>query len=303
MEEILLNPGYHFIAQRILSNLDSKTLSSLSQTSKRIMKVYENFMIEKGQWNSIFENLECQFCEDVFTDTFQDFVSFVEENEIFYPEYFKPLEAKSEKKHILVLFLEKLTQFTMQENLEPIEKQIRKYCDCQWTYMVPMFEVNRKIQLIISQYVKFIPSNGPPESKSHLMRLLAFATSWEKLDMVKVLVASMKNHDTCLRLTISAYKYHRKAGTSVKDHYKTMNDQMVSFMKKIIVQCKNPNSPNESGSTAMHLVAKLGMNKIAKVLLPYCKNLDKKDQDGKTVLDIANENRHYKTVKILRSAL
>ena len=74
-------------------------------------------------------------------------------------------------------------------------------------------------------------------------------------------------------------------------------------MKKIIVQCKNPNAANENGSTAMHLVAKLGLNKIAKVLLPYCNNLDTKDQDGKTALDIANEKRHYKTVKILNSAI
>ena len=107
MEEILLNPGYHFIAQKILSNLGTRTLSSLRKTNKGIMKVCENFMIGKRQLNSIFENLDCQSCEGLFTDTFQDFVQIVKENEIFHPEYFRPLEVKREKEHILVQFLEK----------------------------------------------------------------------------------------------------------------------------------------------------------------------------------------------------
>ena len=130
------------------------------------------------------------------------------------------------------------------------------------------------------------------------MRFLAFAISWKEMDMVKVLLASLKNHDTCLRLSILAYDFIRNAGTNY-----IFNDDLLIFMEKIMVQCKNPNAPNKNGSTAMHLVAKLGNFKIAKILFPYCNNLDAKDQDGKTALDIANEMKHYRTVKILNSTL
>ena len=300
MEEILLNQGYYYIAQNILSYLGTRTLSSLRKTSEGIMNVCENFMIEKGRWKFIFEDLDCRSCEDVFLDTFQDFVRFVEANEIFCAEYFKPLEAKSEKEQILMQFLEKLTEFTKKENLEHLEEEISKCCDCRSRHMFLSLEVKRRIWLIIKQYVKFIPSNCPSESRDHLMRLLPFAISWKEMDMVKILLASLKNHDTCLRLSIVAYDFvrNRNAGTNW-----ISNDDLLIFMGKIIVQCKNPNASNKSGSTAMHLVAKLGNFKIAEILFPYCNNLDAKDQDGKTALDIANKMKHYRTVKILNSAL
>ena len=40
--------------------------------------------------------------------------------------------------------------------------------------------------------------------------------------------------------------------------------------------------------------------KIAKCLLPLCNNLDAKDQDGKTALDLAYENGHHEVVRILK---
>ena len=172
MEEMLLNPGYHFIAQKILSNLGTKSLTALSKTNNGIMKVCEHFMIEKGRRKFIFKDLKCQSCKDVFRDTFQDFVSFVENNEIFYHDYFKPLKVKREKEHILVQFLEKLTEFTKGEHLKGLEEQIEKSCKCP-----SIDSFRRKIQLIINQYVKFIPSNCPTESRDHLMKMLAFAIS------------------------------------------------------------------------------------------------------------------------------
>ena len=299
MEEILLNPGYHFIAQKILSNLAPRTLSCLSKTSKGIMKVCENVMIEKGRRKFIFKDLERQSCKDAFRRTFQDFVSFVENNEIFYHDYFKPLKVKREKEYILVQFLEKLTEFTKDDHLEQLEEQIEKSCKCPKTYSTHWFEIQRKIKLITNQYVKFIPSNCPIESRDHLMSILAFAISWEELDLVHNLLAALKNHDTCFRLSIVAYDFIRSADS----YYIDRNDDLIFFMEKIMVQCKNPNSPNKCGSTAMHLVAELGNFKIAKILFPYCNNLDAKDQDGKTALDIANEMKHYRTVKILNSTL
>ena len=252
MEEILLNPGYHFIAQKILSNLGTRSLLSLSQTSKGIMKVCA---IKEERW-------------------------------------------KREREHILVQFLEKLTEFTKRKHHHCLEKQISKYCGCLSTHVFPILEVGRKIKQIFKQYVKFIPSNCPTESKDYLMRFLAFAISWKEMDMVKVLLASLKNHDTCLRLSIVAYDIVRRRRTNY-----ISNDDLLIFMEKIMKKCKNPNAPNKNGSTAMHLVAELGNFKIAEILFPYCNDLDAKDQDGMTALDIANEMKHFRTVKILNSAL
>ena len=89
MEEIFTNSGFHYIAQKILKHLhnesyDFQTLLTLSQTNKEIMRVCKLFIMTKEQENPIFENLKCQSCEEVFTDLFQDFISFVKENEIFY---------------------------------------------------------------------------------------------------------------------------------------------------------------------------------------------------------------------------
>ena len=82
MEEILLNPGYHFIVQKILSNLGTRSLLSLSQTSKGIMKVCA---IKEERW-------------------------------------------KREREHILVQFLEKLTEFTKRGHNHCLEEPIPKSC-------------------------------------------------------------------------------------------------------------------------------------------------------------------------------
>ena len=44
----------------------------------------------------------------------------------------------------------------------------------------------------------------------------------------------------------------------------------------------------------------MGLYKIAKLLLPFCNDLDAKDQDGKTALDLAYENGHHEVVRILK---
>ena len=78
---------------------------------------------------------------------------------------------------------------------------------------------------------------------------------------------------------------------------------MAPFIEKIASQCRNPNAPNENGSTALHLVAKLGLDEIAKVLIPFSNNLDARNKYGKTALDYANEEGNFEIVKILKSAI
>ena len=289
MDEILLNPGYHFIATKVLNCLNFQSLCTLSQTNKKIMKVCESFMITKGRKNFVFENLNCQYCEKVFRNLFKDFIAFVNENEIFHIGYFKSVEAQSRKRDILVQFLEKISKLDRAKIIDIIPKLDSHPCRCG----NKLFLACETVKLITQKYVKFIPSNFPTESKQLLMGLLYSALCWEKLDMTKSLLTVLKSVDSCLRLAILALE-------SMKSHSPELMDSRAPFLGKIISLCKNPNAPNDFGSTAMHLVAKLGLDEIAKVLVPYCHNLNEKDQNGKTALDIANEKGHFEIVKLIK---
>ena len=199
----------------------------------------------------------------------------------------------------MIQFLEKLSELKGVNIFEIIPKLNSRKCKCSYNGNRISFQAVETFQSITEKYVKFIPSNCPNESKRHLMKLLHIAVSWKKLDMAKILLASLKKQDTCLRLTISAMEANRHEHTQVEAHLKWM-DEKAPFLEKIAFLCKNPNSPNEFGSTALHMIAKMGLYKIAKSLLPICNNLDAKDQDGKTALDLAYENGHHEVVRILK---
>ena len=305
MEEVILNPGYHYVAQKILNTLNLQSLIALSQTNKEIMKVCERIMIAKERKRPIFENLKCQMCEKFFTCTFKDFVTFVKENEICYVGFFKSVTAKKEREKILVQFLDKLSKVIKGNTFSLFCKFMshrNRRCE-NWTHRVNRLHlIMNTFHSFAQKYVKFIPSNCPIESKEHLMMLLNHTIRREKLDMVKTLLAALKNQDTCLRLTISAMESNRIKHEKLEAHLKWMNDK-APFIEKIASQCKNPNAPNKFGSTALHLVVKLGLDKIAKVLVPYCDDLDTKDENGKTALDIANEKGNFEIVKILKFAI
>ena len=283
MEKVLLNPGYHHITEKILNSLNFQSRFSLSQTNKEIMKVCERFMIAKGRKSSIFEGTKCQSCVKQFISRFQDLVTIVEENNIYYFRCFTFIEPNSPKEQVLLQFVENLSKVTDAISESSLKNE----------NISPFFRKVTHVQVIIQKYVRFIPPNCPIESSKHLKRLLYVGICWKNLDMVKILLASMKNQDTCLRLTISAMVSN--------NYFKYMKNK--SFIEKIASLCKNPNAPNKSGSTAMHLVAKLGLDKVATILLPYCKNLGQRDQDRKTALDIAIENENYETMTIIKDAI
>ena len=290
MEKVILNPGYHYVAQKILNNLNSQSLFALSQTNKEIMKVCERFIVAKERKQPIFENLKCKICEEVFTDTFRDYLTFVKANEICHIGFFKSVTAKEEdKEHILVRYLEKLSKVIKVNRYSLLKRLTLHNGRCGNRIHL----INETLYLFVQKYVQFIPSGCPVESKKHLLMILNQAVCWEELEMVKTLLAALKNQDTCLRLTISAM--------SSNSYIIYKND--MTFIEKIATKCKNPNAPNKSGSTAMHLVAKLGLDKVATILLPYCKNLGQRDQDRKTALDIAIENENYETMTIIKDAI
>ena len=288
MEKVLLNPGYHHITEKILNSLNFQSRFSLSQTNKEIMKVCERFMIAKGRKTSIFEvtkiaTWKCYSCVDQFVNLFQNLETIVKDNDIYYFRYFTFIEPKSPKEQVLLQFV---------QNLAKVTDAISKF-SLKNENLATHFDKIVHAQVITLKYARFIPPNCPMESSKHLKRLLYVAIRWKKLEMAKTLLAAMKNQDTCLRLTISAM--------SSNSYIIYKND--MTFIEKIATKCKNPNAPNKSGSTVMHLVAKLGLDKIAMILLPYCKNLGQRDQDKKTALDIAIENGNYETMTIIKDAI
>ena len=304
MEEVILNPGYHYIAEKILSNLNSESLFSLSQTNKEIMKACERFMISKGRKNSIFEGTKCQSCLSIF----QGLVTFVKENDIYYFGYFTSIEPNSQKEKILLQFVQILYQLIDRLRISGCIQRNRNrlIADCKCSCKIGFIEIHIKqmARELTQKYVRFIPPNCPYQSKPHLRRLLREAIyRRENLDMAKTLLAAMKNQDTCLRLTISAidpFIILRYRDSEIQ--MKRMND-VAAFIEKIASQCKNPNAPNKFGSTALHLAAKFELDKIAKVLVPYCNNLDARNKNGKTALDIAKEKGDFEIEKILKSAI
>ena len=202
MEEVILNPGYHYVAEKILNNLNFQSMTSLSQTNKEIMRVCELFMISKGRKDSIFEGTKCQSCLSVF----QGLVNIVKENEIYSFKYFKSIEPNSQKEKILLQFVKIVYQLT---NHYQISKHVwmnrnRLTADCKCSHKYGHIETHilQMARELTQQYVRFIPPNCPNESRSHLKLLLYEAIDWENLDMAKTLLAAMKNQDTCLRLTI-----------------------------------------------------------------------------------------------------
>ena len=299
MEKVILNPGYHYVAQKILNNLNSQSLFALSQTNKEIMKVCERFIVAKERKQPIFENLKCKICEEVFTDTFRDYLTFVKANEICHIGFFKSVTAKEEdKEHILVRYLEKLSKVIKVNRYSLLKRLTLHNGRCGNRIHL----INETLYLFVQKYVQFIPSGCPVESKKHLLMILNQAVCWEELEMVKTLLAALKNQDTCLRLIISAMEFNRNKHEKLEAHLKWMNDK-APFIEKIASQCKNPNAPNKFGYTALHLVAKLGLDEIAKVLIPFSNNLDARNKFGKKALDYAKEEGNFEIVKILKSAI
>jgi ankyrin repeat protein len=62
------------------------------------------------------------------------------------------------------------------------------------------------------------------------------------------------------------------------------------------------NAKDKEGSTPLMLAAKRGRYKVAKLLLEQGADIDVKNDNDKTALDLATEKRHWKTVPLLKRA-
>ena len=180
MEAIFSTSGYHYIAQKILKNLDDQSLKTLRQTNKNILDKCISFILNKAesQKNLDFRVLNCPVCHKSILKSAEYFVTFLEENQINHEFYFKyPLMKKGDEKmeNILEQFLKKLFEMTpgmfrrknvdygkcicIQRDLTNIDARI-------YGHLFP------RIKSIIPQLVKFIPANCPEKCKPYLIYLL-----------------------------------------------------------------------------------------------------------------------------------
>ena len=59
------------------------------------------------------------------------------------------------------------------------------------------------------------------------------------------------------------------------------------------------NLPDNSGTTPMHIAAKLGHIEFVKILLPYWNNCGLLNSDQKTAYDIAKEKGHQEIMELM----
>ena len=146
--------------------------------------------------------------------------------------------------------------------------------------------------LCFQSQVKFIPTNVPITMHYHLLKILSIAIQYQNLESVKNLLRPMTEYDTCIRTLI-------KARNICHNRFRITEEEYAEIVQNIAQTCSNPNKPDSSGNTALHLAAQKGQIEVVKVLLPFCENLNAKNQNNKTALQVAYKNGHYKIVKLL----
>ena len=75
------------------------------------------------------------------------------------------------------------------------------------------------------------------------------------------------------------------------------NIQVVEFALPLI---KYPNPRDDFGTTPMHIAAEHGYLEFVKALIPYWTNKVAKNQEGKTAIEIAEDNGHFEIANLLK---
>ena len=281
MDEILLNPGYHDVSKRILTNLNDHSLVILSQTIKGISKLCEPILIKRGQ-KRLEENEKSfkifRFCPEKYL------IRFMKRKQILHEGYFKfpfcETKDRNEMNKVLEEFLKKLAKI----------KDWLSLRTSNWIETTQIIQLEYKLQ----EYVDFIPGHCPSNSKKHVLNLLTYAMKIKSVKMAKSLLTSIKDDNSCvMSMNISIFSFYT---------YSTRYDLLPVF-KKIASECKNPNVPNTFGTTPLHDAVKLGEFWIVKVLLDIGDNLEAVNQYGKDALQIAEDNGHKEIVKLIKRHL
>ena len=262
MEQVLLNPGFYHITQKILKNLDDKSVMTLSKTNKNLLNVCYQFLIEKPQNISYVKGKMIDLCHEI-----SDLFTFIRQNEIHHEIFFKyPWRTRS------------------QNSKELLEKFIQKLVDlCDYNDQNYYWRMSR----IIEKFIKFIPSSCPPASEVNLMKLLSFVLrgSGPDIELVRILLAATKDFDTCVRKVLHILK-------SYDEHWAISHRKVIR--KIVIYCCKNPNMPDKFGNTAIHLASDFNYLHIIEELIPYSDNYDIVNEKGKNCLASVVEKLHYR---------
>ena len=260
MEEVFIEPGYYYIAQKILQNLDDDSIMTLSKTNKHFLKVCYHFLTENPESISYVEDKTLDPCHII-----RDFFTFAKQNNIHHEIFFKyPWKTRNlPPKILLKVFIQKLTDL------------------CIYNEMHFSWRLSR----IIEKFIRFIPSSCPPTSMMNLMKLLEYVLRKPRpdLQLVKILLAATKDFGTCVRKVIYILKTY--------DGPRPLNQK--NAIKIAVHFCKNPNMPNEFGNTAIHMASEFNYLDIIVDLIPYCNNLDIVNDKGYNCLASVVEKLYF----------
>ena len=240
-----MNPGFHDVSKRILSNLDDDSLVILSQTIKGISKKCEPILMKRGQKrlvdNELHEKKNINY-------PWKNLICFMKKNQIFHEGYFKfpfvETKDQCEMNKVLEEFLDKLSE-------------MKDWIDTNG-YDNPTFGIfSIQTGYFLQKYVKFIPGHCPSGSKLHIFNLLSYAFLINSLKMAKHLLRSIKDDFSCIKSMILTIN--------------TFDVPVPKVFKQIAWQCKNPNAPDVFDITPLCYATKFSKLEIVEILSDICK--------------------------------
>ena len=275
MDEILLNPGYHDVSKRILTNLSDHSLVILSQTIKGISKLCEPILNKRGQKK--LKQIELPVFFGGCGSISRSFTRFVKRKQILHEGHFKFPFCKTKDKNEMRIELEEFLEMLV-DIKDRIEMQGPFACI--------------QIKNLLQECVQFLPGHCQSHSKRQVLNLLGYAMYIKNLDMAKNLLRSIKDYDSCIGSMIASIN-------GFTPYPFVTTNAMLQILKEIASECKNPNMPDMLGTTPMYHAVKSGEVKIVKVLLDVGNNLNAVNESGQNALQIAEENGHKEIVKLL----
>ena len=138
----------------------------------------------------------------------------------------------------------------------------------------------------------YISSNNRLTYQRHLLKtindLFITATKSGSIEIKKILELILNRPDTLGHTPMHTYAYHGNAKESI---------ELVEFTADI---CLKPNPQDLFGTTPMHIAVANGHFEIVKALMSNWDNIDAKNHENKTVLDIALEKGNQEMISLIQ---
>ena len=299
MEAIFANPGLYHIAEIICKNLEPNSFQRLVSTckstqnfsaaiSKRWLKkcqekglcldetwtsTLEVLQKSKYQWNLgiIFQRLNCENSTKVFKTKFHPLAIAAKCGQVTIVKvllrslYHDKIGPKYDK------FYKDILERLMGKNEKPQTFKAFKIVLGNWLH----HSTN------ILRYGKVHKSNG-------INKLMPTAYLKGSKEIKEILHLLLNSPDSFGHTPMHFYAFHGYAKESI---------EMVKFAADI---CQKPNRQDQFGTTPMHIAVANGHFEIVKALMLNWNNKDAKNNENKTVFDIAKEKGNQEIISLIQ---